>query len=277
MFDIADLPKEPVPRLLAIMEILRGPNGCPWDREQNPASIKAKMLEEVYEVLEAIDSGDAGHIREELGDVLLHIVFQAQMARETGKFGFDDVVSALNEKLVHRHPHVFGSESGKYTTSAEIIDVWNRRKKEEKAHRESVLDGVPIALPALLYAETLQRKAKTVGFDWKDSDGPMKKVQEELGELQVEVAARAAAGKKEANQEKLADEMGDLLFSMVNLSRHLGLNAEEILAQANRKFERRFRAVESQMKGAGNKLEDCPVEELEKAWESVKAAEVKLG
>jgi ATP diphosphatase len=264
-----------IEKVIGIMARLRAPGGCPWDREQTPQSLKPQMLEECYEVMEAIDGTSAPHLVEELGDLLLHIVFQAQIAREAGDFSFADVADALAEKLVRRHPHVFGER--KVSDSTETIALWNELKKAEKPERESALDGVPRALPALMRAEAIQKKAKHVGFDWPDVHGALAKVREEIEEVQAELKPAAAPspqapGKIVATPE-LAAELGDLLFALVNLTRHLKLDAEDLLTRANDKFARRFRAVEADFKASGKPMKGAPLEELDAAWERVKAHE----
>jgi MazG family protein len=260
-------------RLLDLMARLRAPEGCAWDREQTPATLKPQMLEEVYEVLEAIDSGSAEDLTEELGDLLLHIVFQAQIAREEGQFDFAKVANGIADKLVRRHPHVFGDI--KTDDPAQIVAQWNEIKKAEKPERASVLDGVPRALPALMRAEALQKKARNVGFDWPDPHGSLDKVKEEIAELTKEVEADISFA--QANETptfasaRTAEELGDLLFSIVNLTRHLKLDAEALLTDANDKFSRRFRAVEERIKAQGKALTDCTLEELDAAWNAVKA------
>jgi MazG family protein len=253
-------------RLLGLMARLRAPDGCPWDREQTPATLKPQLLEECYEVIEAIDAGSATHLAEELGDLLLHIVFQAQIAREAGKFGFAEVADGIADKLVRRHPHVFGAE--KVAGAGEVVTLWNDLKKAEKPERESALDGVPRALPALMRAEALQKKARQVGFDWPDVRGALAKIREEIDEVaaEIESGARGEAA-------KTAEEIGDLLFSVVNLTRHLKLHAEELLTAANDKFSRRFRAMEKRIKERGKNLKDCTLAELDAAWNEVKAEE----
>jgi MazG family protein len=264
-----------IEKVIDLMARLRAPGGCPWDREQTPSTLKPQMLEECYEVMEAIDSGSAPHLVEELGDILLHIVFQAQIAREAGDFTFADVADALAEKLVRRHPHVFGEH--KVANSTETIALWNELKKAEKPERESALDGVPRALPALLRAEALQKKARHVGFDWPDAHGALAKVREEIEEVVTEIELPGApspeAGAKLTATPEIAAELGDLLFALVNLTRHLKLNAEELLTAANDKFARRFRAVEAEFKAAGKPMKGAPLEKLDAAWERVKAAE----
>ena len=264
-----------IEKVIDLMARLRAPDGCPWDREQTPAMLKPQMLEECYEVMEAIDGTSVPHMVEELGDLLLHIVFQAQIAREAGDFTFADVADALAEKLVRRHPHVFGEI--RVSDSAETIALWNELKKKEKPERASALDGVPRALPALLRAEALQKKARHVGFDWPDAHGALAKVREEIEEVVAEIEAPGEtspeAGARIVATPEVAAELGDLLFALVNLTRHLKLNAEELLTAANDKFARRFRAVEAEFKAAAKPMKGAPLEELDAAWERVKASE----
>jgi len=259
-------------RLLDLMARLRAPDGCAWDREQTPATLKPQMLEECYEVMEAIDAGSPGDLAEELGDLLLHIVFQAQIARETGEFAFADVANGIADKLIRRHPHVFGDQ--KVADAEGVVAQWHQLKKAEKPERESALDGVPRALPALIRADALQRRARHVGFDWPDVRGAIEKVREELAEVTAEIDSDVAfAHANEAKfipAPKTAEEIGDLLFSIVNLTRHLKLDAEELLTGANDKFAHRFRAMETRIKAQGKTLGDCTLEELDAAWNEVK-------
>jgi len=260
-------------RLIELMTRLRAPDGCAWDREQTPATLKPQLIEECYEVLEAIDSGSPKHLTEELGDLLLHVVFHAQIAREAGQFAFGDVANGIADKLIRRHPHVFGD--AKVADAAGVVAQWNELKKAEKPERESALDGVPRALPALMRAEALQKKARNVGFDWPDVQGALDKVREEVAEVTAEIESDLAFA--HANEGKFtpapetAEEIGDLLFSIVNLTRHLKLDAEELLTGANDKFSRRFRAVEARIKAQGKAMSDCSLEELDAAWDAVKA------
>jgi tetrapyrrole methylase family protein/MazG family protein len=260
-------------RLLEIMARLRAPDGCAWDREQTPATLKPQMLEECYEVIEAIDSGSPGHLTEELGDLLLHVVFQAQIAREAGEFTFAEVANGVADKLIRRHPHVFGDV--KTNDPDAIVAQWNELKKVEKPERESALDGVPRALPALMRAEALQKKARAVGFDWPDVRGALDKVREEVAEVTAEIEADLAFA--HANETRFtptpetAEEIGDLLFSIVNLTRHLKLDAEGLLTGASDKFARRFRAVEERIQAQGKTMSNCKLEELDAAWNAVKA------
>jgi MazG family protein len=258
-----------IDRLVHLMERLRSPEGCPWDREQTPVTLKPQMLEECYEVLEAIDSGSAAHLTEELGDLLLHVVFQAQIAREAGDFTFADVANGIADKLVRRHPHVFGVE--KAANANAVVGLWDQIKKAEKPERQGALDGVPRALPALMRAEALQKKARKVGFDWPDLRGALDKVAEEIAEVRAEIGPEISAKASAA----VAEELGDLLFSIVNLSRHLHLEAEDLLTAANEKFTRRFRAVEEQIKSQGREMKACTLDELDAAWNEVKRTEGK--
>jgi MazG family protein len=259
---------EATQRVVDLMARLRAPDGCPWDREQTPASLKPQLLEECYEVLEAIDGTSPEHLAEELGDLLLHIVFQAQIARESGAFTFVDVANGLAEKLIRRHPHVFGDI--KVGDSTETIALWQELKKKEKPERQSVLDGIPRALPALLRAEALQKKARHVGFDWPDAEGALAKVREEIDEVLAEVEAGRPDADDPPPTPELSAELGDLLFSLVNLTRHLQLNAEELLTAANDKFARRFRAVEDHFRAAGKPMKEVPLSELDEVWNQVK-------
>lgn len=275
---MSEIPNDPAAnaqateRLLNLMARLRAPDGCPWDREQTPATLKPQMLEECHEVLEAIDSGSSEHLVEELGDLLLHIVFQAQIAREKGDFTFADVANGVVDKMIRRHPHVFGEKD---VADAEgVVKMWHQLKKAEKPERQSALDGVPRALPALMRAEALQKKARNVGFDWPDPRGALAKVREELVELTAEIdselAFAAANEMKYTVEDRAAEELGDLLFSIVNLTRHLKLDAEGLLTAANDKFSRRFRAVEARIAASGKSMTDCSLEELDAAWNEVK-------
>ncbi|MBO5906025.1 MAG: nucleoside triphosphate pyrophosphohydrolase [Kiritimatiellae bacterium] len=262
-----------IERLHEIMTRLRDPQtGCPWDREQTLESLKPCVLEETYELLSAMDKPEdkANHI-EELGDVLLQVMFQSVMAEEEGRFTFDDVANGVSDKLVHRHPHVFGNVDAK--DSATVLKNWERLKQLEhkKEARHSALDGVPAALPALLKAQRTQEKASRVGFDWKDAAGPMEKIAEELNELKAEVEVRAS--KKPIDSTRVKEELGDLLFAVCNLARHLGVDAESALELTNAKFSRRFRSVEAGAKEVGRDLKEMTLEEMDELWEKAKEGE----
>ena len=255
------------------MTRLRDPQtGCPWDREQTLESLKPCVLEETYELLAAMDRPEdkANHI-EELGDVLLQVMFQSVMAEQEGRFTFDDVANAISDKLVHRHPHVFGDV--KADDSATVLKNWEQIKQTEhkKEARHSALDGVPASLPALLKSQRTQEKAARVGFDWEDASGPMEKISEELEELKAEIAARRS--RAPADSDRVKEELGDLIFAVCNLSRHLGVDAESALELANSKFSRRFRAVELGAKESGRSLKDMSLREMDALWDEVKKSE----
>ncbi|MGB1547011.1 MAG: nucleoside triphosphate pyrophosphohydrolase [Alphaproteobacteria bacterium] len=258
-----------IARLLEIMRRLRdSQGGCPWDLEQDFASIAPYTIEEAYEVAGAIAAKDMAALKEELGDLLLQVIYHAQMASEAGHFTFAAVTSAIAKKMVRRHPHVFGEatvgDAKAQTKAWEAHKAAERREKGESGEGESVLEGVTEALPALLRAEKLQKRAARVGFDWPERDGVFEKIAEETAELKAELA------KKTPNPE---EEMGDLLFACANLARHLGVNPETALRAANAKFERRFRRIEALLKEANETLEDASLERLETLWQQAKAEE----
>lgn len=262
-----------IERLHEIMTRLRDPEtGCPWDREQTLSSLKPCVLEEAYELLAAMDHPEdkANHI-EELGDVLLQVMFQAVMAEQEGRFTFDDVANAISDKLVRRHPHVFGNVDANDT--ATVLRNWEQIKQTEhkREARHSALDGVPPALPALIKAQRTQEKAARVGFDWKDAQGPIAKIEEEFKELKEEIAARKSD--KPADSDKVKEELGDLIFSVCNLARHLKVDSESALEGTTAKFAARFRAVEAAARTAGRELKTMTLEEMDELWDSVKASE----
>jgi ATP diphosphatase len=264
-----DLPADPMERLIAIMAWLRHPErGCPWDREQNFASIAHYTIEEAYEVADAIGRADMADLREELGDLLLQVVYHARMAEEAGAFAFSDVAAAINRKMIDRHPHVFGSESVRDASGQ--TTAWEAAKAAERASKAqpeaSVLDGVALALPALLRAEKLQKRAARVGFDWGAPGPVIDKIEEEIGEVRAEIAAGAPV-------ERLTDEIGDVLFAVANLARHLQIDPEAALRAANDKFTRRFRHVERSLKAQGRAPETASLEEMEALWVEAKRAE----
>lgn len=255
-----------IDRLLWIMERLRDPgDGCPWDVQQNFESIAPYTLEEAYEVEDAIVRGDREALREELGDLLFQVVYHAQMAREEQSFEFRDVVAAIADKLVRRHPHVFGSDE---VRSAEHQTVaWEEHKARERAGKPgatSELDDVPLTLPALSRAGKLQKRAARVGFDWPDREGPAAKVEEEAAELREELA------EERPDPDRVEDEIGDLLFAVVNLARHAGVDPEKALRRTNRKFERRFGHVEQRVREDGGEPGDRTLEELDALWDDAK-------
>jgi ATP diphosphatase len=262
-----------ITRLLDIMAALRTPGtGCPWDLEQSFATIAPYTIEEAYEVADAIARGDLADLREELGDLLLQVIFHSRMAQEQGAFEFADVVQTLSEKLIRRHPHVFGEARG--LAPHAVKDLWERIKREERAQKASgspaeetarALAGVPVALPALTRALKLQSKAGNVGFDWNDPLAVLAKIREEANEIEAEIVAgdKAAAG----------SEVGDLLFAVVNLARHLEVDPEAAVRATNRKFERRFAAIERALEDRGKTPQDATLEEMDALWNEAKAAE----
>jgi len=251
--------------LLDIMAQLRKPQtGCPWDLEQDFRSIAPYTLEEAYEVVDAIAQGDAGALQEELGDLLFQVVYHTQMAHEQGWFDFNAVTDGICDKLVRRHPHVFGDDVIK--TAAAQSHAWELHKEQERGQQESVLDGVPLALPALTRADKLQKRASRVGFDWPSIHGVSDKVEEELEELRAEIASNA-------DSDAVMDEAGDLLFAAVNLVRHAGIDPEAALRQANRKFSRRFRTVERLSKEAGKTVAETELDTLDYYWDRAKELE----
>lgn len=257
----ADFPS-PMAKLRWVLKALRAPDGCPWDREQTLQSIQPCLQEECYELLSAMVGEDLANHREELGDVLLQVLFQCDIREDQGAFTFDEVVGELTDKLIRRHPHVFGDVDAKDTEA--VLRNWERIKQgEHKTPKASALDGVPEALPALLKAQRTQHKAAKVGFDWQDAQGPEAKIVEELAELKAAVA--------EGKSEAVAEEYGDVLFSMVNLARHIGVDAESALRAATAKFAKRFRAVEARVKASGKEMKAMSLAELDAVWDAVKA------
>jgi tetrapyrrole methylase family protein/MazG family protein len=261
---VAESAGEKFAELVEIMARLRGKNGCPWDREQTSESIKPYLVEETYEVLEAIDEEDPVKLKEELGDLMLQIVFHAQMAEETGAFTVRDVLAAINDKLVRRHPHVFGDV--KADTAQEVLFNWEQIKQTERRREKgqaSLLDGVPRELPALLRAHRLQEKASRVGFDWKEAQGVFRKVEEELAELRAAMQGQAA--------DRVEAELGDLLFALVNLSRFLAVNPEEALRKTIARFIARFQYIEEELARRGRSLRQASLEEMDALWAEAKA------
>lgn len=250
-------------RLQAVMALLRSPEGCPWDREQTLETLKPCLLEETHELLETMVEESPGPHLEELGDVLLQVAFQSRIREERGEFALDDVAHALCDKLVLRHPHVFGDVT--VADSGEVLRNWEAIKKVEKKSRTSVLDGVPRSLPALLRAQRTQAKASRSGFDWPDAQGPLAKIAEEAAELQ-----QAAAG---GDVGALRQEAGDLLFSVVNLCRFLDVDAEQALQSTTDRFTRRFRHVEARAKADAVEMKDAPLDVLDRYWEEAKQNE----
>ena len=265
-------------KLVAVQARLRAPNGCPWDREQTHQSLRTYLIEEAYEVVEALESGSDAKFAEEMGDLLLQIVFHSQIACEEGRFTVAEVIREIHDKMIRRHPHVFGETHAK--DSAEVLRNWEQIKAEERRisrskgdskpgddlpKETSLLDGVSRALPATLEGFQLTRKASRIGFDWEDASGVFEKMQEETEELKKAL--------KEAGHLKTEEELGDLLFAAVNLSRFLKVDPEIALKKANAKFTRRFRAMERLARESGREFKDLPREEMEELWEAAKKSE----
>jgi tetrapyrrole methylase family protein/MazG family protein len=257
--------------LVSVMARLRGEGGCPWDREQDHGSLKRYALEEIYELMEAIDRDDPDAMQEELGDVLLQVLFHAQMAREADRFGIEQVMAGLRDKLVRRHPHVFGDAH--LEDAAAVLENWERMKaleKREKASRDvSVVGDVPRAMPALARAQRVGDKAASVGFDWEEAEPVLAKIEEELEELR-----EAARG---GEVERIRDELGDVLFSLVNLSRFFKVQAEEALGQTVDRFQKRFAHIERRLRERGTAPEQASLEEMDALWEEAKTVEKKGG
>ncbi len=262
-------PSRDINRLIEIMAALRTPGtGCPWDLEQTFDSIVPYTLEEAYEVADAIARGDLAHLKDELGDLLLQVVFHARMAQEQGVFDFGDVVDAITTKLIRRHPHVFADAEGR--TAEAVKGLWERIKAEERAERGAgpeagALAGVPVALPALTRALKLQNKAGDVGFDWNDTRAVLAKIREEADEIEAALDAQDEA--------HAATEVGDLLFAVVNLARHLDADPEGLLRDASRKFERRFASIERTLAARGKTPKEATLAEMDALWDAAKAAE----
>ncbi len=254
--------------LLTLMQQLRDPqHGCPWDKQQTFASIAPYTLEETYEVLDAIQRGDFTELREELGDLLFQVVFYAQMAQEQNLFDFSDICQSISSKLERRHPHIFSSPQDKAVN--DINQHWEALKQQEREEKSqhSALDDIPRAMPALMRAYKIQKRCSNVGFDWNETGPVLDKVHEEIAEVMEE------ASRDEINPQRLEEEIGDLLFATVNLSRHLGSKAETALQKANDKFEKRFRLVESIIAAQGLTMPGATLEQMEAAWQQVKQQE----
>ena len=247
-------------KLLRIVEKLRGPNGCPWDKEQTSSSLLPYFLEETYEVIESIDQSNWENLKEELGDVILHVALQAQISKEEGRFTIFDTLVDINKKLVRRHPHVFGEE--KSDIASHVKKNWEAIKHEEKK-RESRLDGVPLTLPALTRAQRLQEKASYAGFDWDNIDSVWEKLHEEIDELKKAYITKEISDLKE--------EIGDVLFSVVNLARHLKLDSEDLLRRANSKFINRFKAIEKELVEKGKTIDEANIDEMDEIWDQIKS------
>lgn len=260
MIDAPD-PAIQLARLRAIMHRLRAPGGCPWDAEQSHESLIPNLIEEAHETVDAIQRGDFNHLKEELGDLLLQVVFHSELAEEAGRFNLDEVARGISDKLVRRHPHVFGESAA--ATSEAVLRQWDQIKREEKGdEQQPFLHGIGRGLPALLRAVKFQKKAAKVGFDWPDQAGVLAKIREELAELETAIANE--------NPQAIAEETGDLLFSIVNLTRFRGLDPEWVMTAANAKFEQRFGSMERLLHAAGLSLEAATLEQMEAAWQQAK-------
>jgi ATP diphosphatase len=261
-------PSRDIDRLLEIMAALRHPTtGCPWDLEQSFATIAPYTIEEAHEVAEAIANGDMGALREELGDLLLQVVYHARLAEESGAFSFADVVEAISTKMIRRHPHVFGDDAARSAGARK--GFWERAKADERrakgdAEPAGLLEGVPAGLPSLRRAQRLQEKASTVGFDWNDPKAVLAKLREEIDEIESELDARAPI-------ERLHDEVGDLMFAAVNLARHLKVDPDQALRRGNQKFARRFAAIEAALAAEGRTPAQSDLAEMEALWQKAKA------
>lgn len=249
-------------KLVELMARLRGPDGCPWDRKQTTESLKPFLIEECYEVVDALDEGAPDKVKEELGDLLFQIIFHARIAEENRQFTIQDVLAANVEKMTRRHPHVFGD--ARLTTDKEVLANWEEIKKKEKGYeeRKSVLEGVPRHLPSLLRAHSLQERAARVGFDWSRIDEALPKLDEEMAEFKEALKKEDPAG--------IEEELGDIFFMLVNLSRFLGVNPEDALRKTISKFVRRFRYIEEHAADAGKSLNDMTLDEMEKLWQESK-------
>ena len=256
---------KPIDRLRAIVRILRGPGGCPWDIEQTQKSLIPNILEEAYEAADAIRSGNKNNVIEELGDLLLQVVMQSEIASESDDFFLDDVANAISDKLIRRHPHVFGDDQLNDTES--VLNRWEEIKRSEKGNQKKyILDGVTNGLPSLIKAHEIQKKVEKVGFDWPEARSVIPKIREELDEVEE------AINEGGANQqnENLAEEIGDLLFAVTNLTRKIGMDSESLLAAANQKFINRFNKVEKILEKQGTNVVEADIQCMEKAWEKVK-------
>jgi tetrapyrrole methylase family protein/MazG family protein len=262
---------EKLDELIAVMERLRAPGGCPWDREQTYASLAQYLLEEAYETFDAIQdadqTGDITNLKEELGDLLLQVIFHSTIGKEKGDFTIDDVAAGITQKLILRHPHVFGD--AKLESATDVLDNWDKLKADERKasgkkerSSESLLDEVPIHFPALLEALKLTQKAAKVGFDWRDISQIFEKLDEEVSELRTAIDSRDTG--------EIGEEIGDLLFVIVNLARRLDIEPETALKKTNRKFRRRFKFIENQLKARGSKLENSSLDEMDELWNKAK-------
>ncbi len=257
------MPGSEFEKLVDIMTALRSENGCPWDKEQTRESLKPFLVEETYEVLEAIDEGSPEKIKEELGDLLFQIVFHCQIAKERGEFDIGDMIAKISEKMRGRHPHVFGD--ARFENAEEVLKQWEERKKEEGKGRESILEGIPKELPSLLRAHRIQSRAARVGFDWERVEDVLKKLDEEIREFRDALQKRDQGG--------IEDELGDIFFVLVNISRFVGVNPEDALRKTISKFISRFRYIEMKAADSGRALSTMTLEEMDRLWDEAKTKE----
>lgn len=249
--------------LISIMERLRSPQGCPWDREQTMESLRTYLIEEVYEIIEAIEEDNPEALKEELGDLLFHILFLSRIAEEQGEFDIWEVIDRISKKMVSRHPHVFGEK--KVSSSREVEKTWSDLKEKEKSHRRSILDGIPQHLPALLRAYRITERASRVGFDWQKTDDIFQKLDEEIEELEQALS--------QDHRGKIEDEVGDVLFVLVNMARLTGINPEEALRRTTHKFITRFHHIEKALERSHKSLKEVSLEEMDRLWEQAKGEE----
>ena len=261
---MSDMPRRSFDDLVNLMKTLRGPDGCPWDRKQSLADLKPFVIEEAYEVVDAVDRDDRQALMEEVGDLLLESVFIAEITREEGSFDIYDSITAIHDKLVRRHPHVFGDVDAK--DAEQVLVNWEKLKQDErKAENKSLLAGIPQSMPALLKASRLTEKAARVGFDWRRTEDVFDKVDEEIAELREAFASGDAS--------HVHEEIGDLLFTIANIARKVNVNPEEALQSTNRKFMRRFESMEARVRERDQNLDQLKLEEMDKLWDEAKAAE----
>lgn len=274
----AVLAGEKLSKLVELMVHLRGPEGCPWDRAQDYDTLKGLMIEEAYEVIDAVNERDFKGLEDELGDLLFQVVFYSRLAEEEGRFNIDGVIETVHAKLIRRHPHVFGEVRAR--DAGEALKSWLKVKEQERAAtaqkktaEKSILDGIARSMPATLVAYELGLRAAEVGFDWKTAEDVLEKVEEEIREIRQELGTSAATGETPALRSRLEEEVGDLLFSVANLARFVRSDPETCLRKANQKFMRRFQALEREVVAQGKKLQECSLEEMESLWNELKAKE----
>ena len=268
MPEVPDDSLDPIDKLRSIVQILRGPEGCPWDIEQTQKSLIPNILEEAYEAADAIRTGNKANILEELGDLLLQVVMQSEIASESQEFSLEDVANSISDKLIRRHPHVFGNDKIDDTNS--VLQRWEEIKRAEKNGQEKhILDGVTNGLPSLIKAHEIQKKVEKVGFDWPEAKSVIPKIREELDEVESAISEGGANN----DNDNLAEEIGDLLFAVTNLTRKIGMDSESLLAAANEKFIRRFNELENNLKKNGTNVIEANIERMEQAWEEVKNKE----